>query len=126
MAASMVGALPSWVWARLPARAAVGLRSFARRHADARLPVVAVGDLANASLPRRWSGTPKAELLRAYSGYTANGTLSPMNKSRGAGAPAAGGQQAQAPVDLTGRPAALTGGVKDNAALSPLAHARPD
>lgn len=122
MAASIVSALPAWIWARLPARTASGLRSFARRHAEARLPVVAVNDLANVSLPRRWSGTPKAELLRAYSGYTVSSTLSPT--SRGLGLPVGGITEGGEVLDSRLLPGVL--GPKEHVPASPLHHVRPD
>ena len=88
--------LPAWVWPRLPAQTALSLRSFARRHAaENRLPVVAIlpDHPGSAPLPRRWSASPKADLLRAYSGYTAAAARSPTgsSKSRGSGLPAARG-----------------------------------
>ena len=113
MLAMAVGRLPAWVWSRLPARMALTLRSFARRHAaeNSRLPVVAVlpDSGAAAPLPRRWSASPKADLLRAYSGYTA--VRSPTSKSRAPGAPAGRGSTASVPAvaALDVRPAQVSG-----------------
>ena len=93
--ALVISRLPAWVWPRLPAQMALSLRSFARRHAaETRLPVVAVlpdHPGSSAPLPRRWSASPKADLLRAYSGYTAAAARSPpgsSSKSRASALPA--------------------------------------
>jgi hypothetical protein len=114
MLALAIGRLPAWVWSRLPARMALSLRSFARRHAaDNRLPVVAVlpDSGAAAPLPRRWSASPKADLLRAYSGYTAARSPTATSKSRAPGAPAGRGGTASVPAvaALDVRPAPVSG-----------------
>ena len=101
--ALVIARLPAWVWPRLPARTALILRTFARRHAaDPRLPVVAVlpdHPGSSAPLPRRWSASPKADLLRAYSGYVAARSPTAGSKSRGPGLPATRSSAVGAPED---------------------------
>lgn len=124
MAAHAVASLPAWLWSRLPARAALALRSFSRRHGDARLPVVAVGELAPSVLPRRWaSPSPKAEMLRAYSGYVGSGTGTPVKGRVHATAspgPVHGGGAQDVGQAGTGSMAVVV------EAVTPIAHARPD